>query len=233
MSQTSRTETPVHHPLIEVQLQATDLMGVVGVGLSLLCAALFRKIVHLGKQVKELAQPSLLLPKEMARAKELLSQIAILSGADRALLGLYHNGHLDTNGFHLSKLQILAAYYKPGIDPVPENLRIIPIDSVPELRKLWATPDGIMTASIDDDLISTGCKAYMEIRNIKCLRNITLTVGSQIEVGIVGLHYCRAVCPEHNQINTPEFRSVIDELTKLATLRSTHPSALGAIHLQR
>ena len=232
MSQTS-TEIQDHHPLIQIQLNAADLMGVAGVGLSLLCAALVKRMRDMTRQMRELKQPALLLPKEMQRAKELLSQLAILSGADRAVLGLYHNGHLDSAGFHLSKLQILAVYCKPGVAFLPEGGRTIPIDSVPELRRLWSSPDGIMTASIKDEQLSSGCRTYMEIRDIKCLRNITLMAGTQVEVGIVGLHFCQNLCPEHTHINTVEFQSVIEEISKLATLRSTHPSALGAIHLQR
>lgn len=235
MSQPSNSTTsqPPDHPVIAISLDATDLVGALGVGVSVFAAYLLRRLRKVGAQLRELSKPSLLPPKEMARARELLAQLALISGADRVLLGLYHNGHLDSSGFHLSKLQVIAGYFSPGVSQVGEYLRTIPVSEVFELRHLWSSNTGIHSFDITDENLSTGCKTYMEVREIKCLRNITLMAGTQVEVGVIGLHYCRNACPCESTVNDPAFQAVIKELSKLATLRNTRPSALGELHLQR
>lgn len=228
----TQQQQPADHPAVSIELNATDLVGAAGVMASLVAAALFKRLRTMGRQLREASRPSLLLPRDLVRSRELLAQLAVLTEADRALLGLFHNGSLSETGYHLSKLQIVSGYFGPGIEPVSEYLRVIPVTAIVELRMLWASSDGRMTASIDDPGLLPGCRSYLELRGIHCLRNIVLKAGEQVEVGVIGLHYCRKACPTEAVLDSEPVQRVVAELSRLATLRSTHPSALGVMHLQ-
>lgn len=227
----TQQQQPVDHPAVSIELNATDLVGAAGVMASLVAAALFKRLRTMGRQMQDLARPALLLPRDLVRARELLAQLAILTNSDRVLLGLYHNGLIDSSGFHLSRLQILAGYFQPGTENVSEYLRVVPVSAVPELRSLWASPNGMVMVRADDPALSTGCRTYLDLRSIRILVNITLRAGDT-DVGVLGCHYTRGQEPRDGVFESDEVKQVLRELSRLATLRSTHQSTIGVTHLQ-
>jgi hypothetical protein len=227
-------QTQQQQPVVSIQLDATDVIGAAGVLASLVAAALFRRLRAMGKQLKAFQRPNLFLPRDLSRINQLLSQLAILTGAQRCVLGVFHNGVLSPEGWHLSRLQCVAAYLAPGTEPISELYRIVPVEHIPELHSLFLSPDGVVKVNAQDPSLSTGCRMYLETRSIACLRNILLKAGA-VETGVVSLHHVGKLdrCPADEVFETEQVRMVLKELERLTLLKNKHPTMIINSQYQR
>ena len=228
------TQQPPAQPLVNVQLDATDLFGAAGVILAAMIGVLLQKLRAAARQLQAFQRPNLFLPRDLARVNQLLSQLAILTGAQRVILGVFHNGVLSAEGWHLSRLQCVAAYLSPGTEPISELYRIIPIEHIPELHALFLSANGMVSVDSKDPKLSPGCRMYLETRGIGCLRNILLKAGT-VETGLVAFHYVGEVphCPTDELFLTEPVLPVLKELERLTLLKNKHPSVLGFNQYQR
>ena len=222
MAPQTQTTAPAPSP-IQIQLSVTDVVT----GLSLLASSvsvfLWRRAIATLRNLHDQA-PERLLPRERNQAQLLLAQLALLYGADRASLGLFHNGTLDLSGFHLQRLTVAASYTKPGIAPLPEIGRAVPLAGVPELATLWESPDGTQTLGMDETQ-PPGCREYLRRRSITCLQNRLLLAG-QVAVAIVSLHWCNQECSAiANAPISPQAQQLFDELQTICAAVSMHPVA--------
>ena len=225
MASTPQTQTavPVSPAPVRIELALTDVVAGLSVLVSSVSVVLWRRAIATIRNLHDQA-PERLLPRERNQAQLLLAQLALLYGADRASLGLFHNGTLDLSGFHLQRLTVAASYTKPGIAPLPEIGRAVPLAGVPELADLWQAEGGVQTLGFDETQ-PPGCREYLRRRGITCLQNRLLLAG-QVAVAIVSLHWCNQDCSAiANAPLTPQAQQLFDELQTICAGVSLHPIA--------
>lgn len=219
----TQAQPPAPVQPIQIQFALTDVIAGFSVLISSASVVLWRRAIKALHSMQDKA-PERLLPRERNQAQLLLAQLALLYGADRASLGLFHNGTLDATGFHLQRLTISASYVKPGIAPLPEFGRAVPLVGVPELAELWQCPDGVQTLGIEGDH-PPGCREYLRKRSITCLQNRLLMAG-QVAVAVVSMHWCNQGCSSiANAPLTPQAKQLFDELQAICAGVSMHPLA--------
>lgn len=173
------SQQPLIDPAVMVELSGL-LTTAVSVGLAV-------AIAHLNRQLKKIGQHQGPRREHNRRALDLLAQLAVLSGADRVVLGILHNGSIGLRGMEFHKLHILYAYEALGVSPLPELGKDIPVQTIMELRNLLDSPDG--TYEIFAENAQNGCKQYLDSRGISCIRNELLSIGG-VPIGILSKHYC-------------------------------------------
>lgn len=125
---------------------------------------------------------------ETRRINELLAQIAVVSEADKVVLWTFHNGDINSVGYHYAKASVTNGWWRPGIDKRSENYRNVPIGVLyGELRQLFENPD---TAQLicTDDAQGTGCLSYLNKVQIDSMVNRLVRIGN-LPLGVVSVQY--------------------------------------------
>ena len=135
---------------------------------------------------------SLLLPiEEEHRLNQLLAQIALITSADRILLCAFHNGTIDQNGFHLTRLSTINSYLAPNatpmrrpIDNLPVEKIVVEIEAMIEAEK---TGDPWVTTKIDPSF-PEACIDHLRNNKIATMINRLVRVGN-LPIGILSIQY--------------------------------------------
>jgi hypothetical protein len=186
---------------------AAELTGLATTALTI---GLTVAIAHLNRQLKKIGQQGG-VRREHRRALDLLAQLAVLSGADRVVLGILHNGAVGLRGMEFHKLHILYAYEAPGVGPLPELGKDVPVQKIAELQNLLASPDGTYNIVAED--AKNGCRQYLSKRGISCIHNKLITLGT-VPIGILSKHYCHS--DPIPTLDTEQESALISELRQIA-----------------
>lgn len=212
-------------PLISIDIYLSLAVSIGAAGVSALA---IKNTVKLAKQFQQGRINSMLPARETQRVRDLLAQAAVIAKSDRVTLGVFHNGHLSSRGYHMEHLAIAYAYERPGMASLPELHRDVPISEIQrELRGIWQSPrQQVMLKADDIGPDSAECALYLERRALKAIRLHLLTSGST-EVAILGFHY-QDDPPDWNDANDPTIRRIELELTEIIRRASLQRPIWGA-----
>lgn len=189
---------PAHAPLVSpvTKALATEIVAVISMVVTLGIAYFSR---NLSEKVRSLStkidkkEEELVPPAEVARIREILAQLAIITDADRVTLGVLHNGVIGAKGAHYDKVKILAGYSAPGVLPLPELYKDVKADNLMEDLMPLLGQQGSLQLS--KKTAPANCALYMSRRDISNLRNMLLTSGN-IDIAVLSFHWCSSAHEE-------------------------------------
>ncbi|WP_152034126.1 hypothetical protein [Synechococcus elongatus] len=148
----------------------------------------------------------------------MLAQAAILTGADRVVLGVFHNGSISFDGLHFSHLAIPFCYEHPSMPLLPEFLRDIPVSSIMrELEAIWKTPNNEFLARVDD--CDSPCRYYLETRGVKQIVFRSKGLKS-VDVLILGYHWTET--HHWREQEREAIAPIEEEIVQIVRLAATH-----------
>lgn len=125
--------------------------------------------------------------EEERKLNGVLAQIGIITGASRVVLAAFHNGALDSEGYHLQKLSTVNTYTAPNHMPMTYPIRDLPIGRIMfEIEEMMKTPDWVVTRYSDD--LPQPCKDHLLKNSIYKMANKLIRVGN-LPIGILSLQY--------------------------------------------
>lgn len=206
-------------PIVTIDIYLSLAFSIGAAGVSTLA---IKKTIALAKQLQQSRIFSMLPVRETRRVQDLLAQSACLTRSDRAVLGIFHNGHLSSRGYHMENLAIAYAYESPGIASLPEFRRDIPVSEIMrEMQRLWTEPTRqvlVDAQKLGED--NTDCALYLERRGLRATRLHLLSSGST-EVAILGFHYQdepAEITPE-NMLAIRKIEAELTEIVRRASLQ--------------
>jgi hypothetical protein len=125
--------------------------------------------------------------QEERKLSGILAQIGIITGASRVVLAAFHNGALDSEGYHLQKLSTVNTYTSPGHLPMSYPIRDLPIGRIMyELEEMMKT-DGWVCVRYSEDL-PQACRDHLLKNSIYKMCNRLVRVGN-LPIGILSLQH--------------------------------------------
>jgi hypothetical protein len=133
---------------------------------------------------------SFFLPvNEERRLNTILAQIGVITGASRVILAAFHNGALDSDGYHLQKLSTINTYVREGETQMEVPVKNLPIAKITyELEQMGKVADWHETRFHDE--LPELCKEHMNRNHMACMHNRLIKVGN-LPIGILSLQYSR------------------------------------------
>lgn len=127
--------------------------------------------------------------EEERRINIILAQIGLLTGATRVILAAFHNGDIDSTGYHLIKLSTTNTYTAPGYLPMATPIRDLPIRRIQtELGELLA-PGAPNWVSIEyKDSLPEACRDHLRRNNIDKMYNRLVLLGT-LPIGLLSLQF--------------------------------------------
>jgi hypothetical protein len=126
---------------------------------------------------------------EERRLNILLAQIGLLTGATRVILAAFHNGDIDSHGYHLTKISATNSYTAPGHLPMDNPVRDLPIS------RIQAELDGLLAIDAADwvvveysENLPAPCRDHLRRNNIDVMYNRLVRVGT-LPIGLLSLQF--------------------------------------------
>lgn len=176
--------------------------------------------------------------QEERRLTNILAQIGLVTKASRVVLAAFHNGALDSGGYHLQKLSTVNYYTAPGHIPMNYPIRDLPIDRIMfEIEEMLKVDDWVCVQY--DDSFPQSCKDHLLKNDIYKMCNRLVKVGN-LPIGILSLQYSKDYkFEEHEQtccnykVIRPEYETLMDDLyLEISTImrrRVIHPSPIHKV----
>lgn len=175
--------------------------------------------------------------QEERRLTNILAQIGIVTKASRVVLAAFHNGSLDTSGYHLQKLSTVNCYTAPSNIPMSYPIRDLPIGRIMfEIEEMLKVDDWVCVSYAED--LPQPCKDHLLKNDIQRMCNRLVKVGN-LPIGILSLQYSRNhkfdddfVCCQ-DKIIRPEYETLMNDLyLEISTImrrRVIHPSPIHKV----
>lgn len=208
--------------VISIDAEAFIMLGALG-------WLLWEKVLR-GRIVRHL--DGVFAPVEEERAlNDLLAQIALLAGANRVLLCAFHNGHISSGGYSLTKLSVVNSYLADGTGPMASPIRDMP------LGRVMSEVEGMLAAHTagrrwvfthDGDHLTEPCRDHLRRNDIVMMYNRLVLVGN-LPIGILSIQYCVAGTAHDHLENEPQARLIEHLYHKIAEImrrRVIHPSPI-------
>lgn len=215
---------PADH-LISIDIYLSLALSIGATGVSALA---IKKATNAIKALSNRGKIDLLPARETRRVQDLLAQAAVLTRADRVTLGVFHNGHLSSRGYHMDYLMVAYQFERPAMPLLPEFNRDIPVsDILRELEGLWQSPTKqVLFAKEDLAETDLDCLSYLDRRGLEAVRFHLLT-NANTEIGIVSYQYADWECDAWDSVDTVTLRKIEIELTDLCRRSSLQKTAWG------
>lgn len=127
--------------------------------------------------------------EEERKLTNILAQIGIITGASRVVLAAFHNGALDSDGYHLQKLSTVNTYTAPGKLPMANPIKDLPIGRIMfEIEDMLKAGDKGWVVTRYADSLPQPCKDHLLKNNIYKMANRLVRVGN-LPIGILSLQY--------------------------------------------
>lgn len=159
----------------------------------------------------------LVSPDEERRLSTILAQIAVVTGADRVVLAAFHNGSLDSEGYHLQRISTINTYVKPGYPPMAKKIQNLPLEKITKELEMLTHHDGWNAILFSEDF-PEACKEHMRSNHMKEMWNRPINVG-YLPIGILSLQFTD-FRPECAEPFTPSYseRLLEDLFMQIATI---------------
>lgn len=150
--------------------------------------------------------------EEERRLNTILAQIGVVTGASRVVLAAFHNGALDSDGYHLQKLSTINTYVKDGCSPMAVTIKNLPISKISyEIEEMLRVADWHEIKYHED--LPENCKAHMQRNSMACMHNRIIRVGN-LPIGIISLQYNKDYHPidEGSRISRTAYEGLLEDL---------------------
>ena len=149
---------------------------------------------------------------EERRLDTILAQIGVITGASRVVLAAFHNGALDSDGYHLQKLSTINTYVREGELPMATQIKNLPIARITYELELMLKASDWHEIKYKEDM-PDGCKAHMNRNNMACMHNRLIRVGN-LPIGIISLQYSRNYGAKRKDdvINKYSYEGLLEDL---------------------
>jgi hypothetical protein len=119
----------------------------------------------------------------------LVTQIGGLTQASRVMLGAFHNGTIDHEGYHYTKISAVNTYVAQGVKPMRDPVRDLPLGRImPELEALLLSHNQWIHYSSTNADTPPGCKAYLDRNDIQRISSHLIKVGN-LPIGILSIQW--------------------------------------------
>lgn len=231
MSKSSSLPSLPVQPPSRVELTLTgDALLVIG----LLTWLIWDRLIR-GKVVSKL--DGAFAPIEEERAlNNILAQIGVITNASRVVLAAFHNGAIDSGGYHLTKLSTINSYTAPNHLPMAVPIRDLPVGRIMfELEALLSTQgaENWLATEYSDDLPQP-CQDHLKKNNIHKMYNRLIRVGN-LPIGILSLQYDETE-RQVSFINEPRNSKILEDLynqiSQIMRRRIIHPGPIRRLWMR-
>lgn len=176
-------------------------------------------------------------PIEEERAlNNILAQIGVITNASRVVLAAFHNGAIDSGGYHLTKLSTINSYTAPNHLPMAIPIRDLPVGRIMfELEALLGTQgaENWLITEYNDSLPQP-CKDHLKKNNIQRMYNRLIRVGN-LPIGILSLQYDETE-RRVSFINEPSNAKILEDLymqiSQIMRRRIVHPGPIRRLWMR-
>ena len=172
--------------------------------------------------------------EEERRLNNLLAQIGVVTNASRVVLTAFHNGAIDTGGYHLTKVSTINSYTAPGELPMASPIRDLPVGRIMyEIEEMLGTKNEgeCWTATVYSETLPQPCRDHLLKNNIGRMYNRLVCVGN-LPIGILSIQYNqseRRHPPVENEPNAKVLENCYNEICAIMRRRVVHPSLIRRI----
>lgn len=165
--------------------------------------------------------------EEERRLSCILSQIGAVTRASRVILTAFHNGQIDSHGYHLTKISTVNAYTAPGAIPMAKPIRDLPLGRIIyELEELMKTNELQYTITQYREDLPQACKDHLTENKIGRMYNRLIRVGN-LPIGILSVQYHENTDMDSLILGEPYcvlLDALYQEISAVMRRRVIHPS---------
>jgi hypothetical protein len=127
--------------------------------------------------------------EEERRLNNTLAQIGIITQASRVILTAFHNGQIDSYGYHLTKISTINSYVAPGGVKMAKPIRDLPLGRIMyEIEQMLQNRSTLYTVTAFSDDMPDPCKDHLRSNRIGRMYNKLVKIGS-LPIGILSIQY--------------------------------------------
>jgi hypothetical protein len=150
--------------------------------------------------------------EEERRLNTILAQIGVVTSASRVVLAAFHNGALDSDGYHLQRLSTINTYVRDGCSPMSVPIKNLPISKIAyEIEEMLKAGDWHEIKYAED--LPDNCKAHMTRNSMACMHNRLIRVGN-LPIGVISLQYNKdfSSSDDGNRISRTAYEGLLEDL---------------------
>jgi hypothetical protein len=130
--------------------------------------------------------------EEERRLNALVAQVGVVTGASRVVLCAFHNGAIDTSGYHLVKVSTINSYVAAGAVPMVDTIRDLPVgrimNEIERMMRLQREGDDRWDLITNNEGLPQACRDHLKRNSIDTMYNRLVRVGT-LPIGILSLQY--------------------------------------------
>lgn len=170
--------------------------------------------------------------EEERRLGCILSQIGAVTRASRVILAAFHNGQIDSHGYHLTKISTVNAYTAPGGVPMAKPIRDLPLGRIIyELEELMKTKELEYTITEYKEELPQACRDHLTENKIGRMYNRLIRIGN-LPIGILSVQYHENTDMDELIIGEPYcvlLDTLYHEIAAVMRRRVIHPNRLKQV----
>jgi hypothetical protein len=167
--------------------------------------------------------------EEERKLNNILAQVGVVTNASRVVLCAFHNGAIDTAGYHLTKLSTVNSYTAPGKLPMAVPIRDLPVGRIMfELEELLKAEGPAWCRTEYKDDLPQPCRDHLNRNDIYKMWNRLIRVGN-LPIGILSLQYDRSERrgpPFREEVHIQVLEDLYDQIAGIMRRRIVHPGPL-------
>lgn len=167
--------------------------------------------------------------EEQRSLNNLLAQIGVVTSASRVVLSAFHNGEIDTLGYHLTKISTINSYVAPGRSQAATALRDLPIGRImDELEPMFQNAAQKWFTIEYNENLADACKDHLIKTNIELMHNRMVRIGN-LPIGILSIQYDKGERRRFNIADTIQndvIESLYEQICIIMRRRVIHPGPI-------
>jgi hypothetical protein len=126
------------------------------------------------------------------RLNSLVAQVGVITGANRVILCAFHNGAIDSCGYHLIKVSTINSYVAQDAFPMADTIRDLPVgrimNEIERMMQLQRRGGRQWDVVTDSPALAQPCRDHLTRSKIDVMFNRLVSVGN-LPIGILSLQY--------------------------------------------
>lgn len=173
--------------------------------------------------------------EEERKLNNLLAQVGVITNASRVVLAAFHNGAIDSAGYHLTKLSTINSYTAPGRLPMTVPIRDLPVGRIMVELEMLLDPaaDCWCVTEYREDLPAP-CLDHLLRNGIHRMYNRLVRVGN-LPIGILSLQYDsseRRCPPLSSEPHARQLEDLYSEVAVIMRRRIIHPGLIRRLWMR-
>lgn len=164
--------------------------------------------------------------EEQRSLNNILAQIGVITSSSRVILAAFHNGAINTLGYHLTKISTINTYTAPGRTPMSHPIKDLPIGRIMyELEDLLRNDTKVWSSIQYSDDLPEACKDHLTRNNIDRMYNRLVRIGN-LPIGIISLQYDATEMespPLQGGTHASILEDLCDQISTIMRRRIVHP----------